>query len=152
MSSSSWTAKSRSLAAPALIPQAVIAGKVTDEDGDPFPGSFVQLYRDGLIYKGRYVVNWCPGCRTAVSDLEVIEKKTKGTLYKIRYDVSGVPGGAVVATTRPETMLGDTALAIHPDDPRNAGLRGKRALLPIVGRELPVIEQDHDSPLSHCVG
>ncbi len=102
--------------------------------------AFVLLYRDGLIYKGRYVVNWCPGCRTAVSDLEVVERKTKGTLYKIRYDVPGVPEGAVVATTRPETMLGDTALAIHPEDPRNAALRGKRAVLPIVGRDLPVVE------------
>ena len=102
--------------------------------------AFVELYRDGLIYKGRYVVNWCPGCGTAVSDLEVVERPTAGTLYKIRYDVPGVPEGAVVAMTRPETMLGDTALAIHPDDPRNAGLRGRRAILPIVGRELPVVE------------
>ena len=102
--------------------------------------AFVTLYQDGLIYRGRYVVNWCPGCTTAVSDLEVVEKKTKGTLYKIRYDVVGVAAGAVVATTRPETMLGDTALAIHPEDPRNAALRGKKAILPIVGRELPVVE------------
>jgi valyl-tRNA synthetase len=102
--------------------------------------AFVLLYRDGLIYKGRYVVNWCPGCGTAVSDLEVVEKETKGLLYKIRYDVPGVPDGAVVATTRPETMLGDTAIAIHPEDPRNARLRGKKAILPIVGRELPVVE------------
>ncbi len=102
--------------------------------------AFVQLYQDGLIYRGRYVVNWCPGCQTAVSDLEVVEKKTAGTLYKILYDVPGAPAGAVVATTRPETMLGDTALAIHPEDPRNANLRGKKAILPIVGRELPVLE------------
>src|SRR5215470_13370433 len=102
--------------------------------------AFVLLYRDGLIYKGRYVVNWCPGCGTAVSDLEVEERKTAGTLYRIRYDVPGVPGGAIVATTRPETMLGDTALAIHPEDPRNAGLRGRTATLPIVGRELPIVE------------
>jgi valyl-tRNA synthetase len=102
--------------------------------------AFVRLYQEGLIYKGRYVVNWCPGCHTAVSDLEVVDRKTKGTLYKIRYDVPGVRQGAVVATTRPETMLGDTALAIHPDDPRNARLKGKKAVLPIVGRDLPVIE------------
>jgi valyl-tRNA synthetase len=102
--------------------------------------AFVQLYQDGLIYRGRYVVNWCPGCQTAVSDLEVVEKKTAGTLYKILYDVPGAPEGAVVATKRPETMLGDTALAIHPEDPRNANLRGKKAILPIVGRELPVLE------------
>jgi valyl-tRNA synthetase len=101
---------------------------------------FVQLYREGLIYRGRYVVNWCPRCGTAVSDLEVVHKEEEGTLYRIRYDVPGVPSGAVVATTRPETMLGDTALAIHPKDPRTAKLRGKRAILPIVGREIPVIE------------
>jgi valyl-tRNA synthetase len=102
--------------------------------------AFVLLYRDGLIYKGRYVVNWCPGCGTAVSDLEVVEKKTRGTLYKIRYDVPGDPEGAVVATTRPETMLGDTALAIHPEDARNARLKGKRAVLPILNRDLPIVE------------
>ncbi|HKF43939.1 MAG TPA: valine--tRNA ligase [Thermoanaerobaculia bacterium] len=102
--------------------------------------AFVSLYRDGLIYKGRYVVNWCPRCGTAVSDLEVIHKDVEGTLYRIRYDVPGVASGAIVATTRPETMLGDTALAIHPDDPRTAKLRGRKGILPIVGRELPVIE------------
>ena len=102
--------------------------------------AFVQLYKEGLIYRGRYVVNWCPRCGTAVSDLEVVHKDEEGTLYRIRYDVPGVPAGAVVATTRPETMLGDTAVAIHPEDPRTAKLRGKTAVLPIVGRELPVIE------------
>ena len=102
--------------------------------------AFVQLYHEGLIYRGRYVVNWCPRCGTAVSDLEVVHKDEEGTLYRIRYDVPGVPAGAVVATTRPETMLGDTAVAIHPEDPRTAKLRGKTAVLPIVGRELPVIE------------
>ena len=99
-----------------------------------------QLYDEGLIYRGRYVVNWCPRCETAVSDLEVVHREAEGTLYRIRYDVPGVPAGAVVATTRPETMLGDTALAIHPEDPRTAKLRGKTAVLPIVGRELPIIE------------
>jgi valyl-tRNA synthetase len=102
--------------------------------------AFVQLYGEGLIYRGRYVVNWCPRCGTAVSDLEVVHKEVEGTLYKIRYDVPGVSSGAVVATTRPETMLGDTALAIHPEDPRTARLRGKTAILPLVGRELPIIE------------
>ncbi len=102
--------------------------------------AFVQLYGEGLIYRGRYVVNWCPRCGTAVSDLEVVHKEVNGKLYQIRYDVSGLRSGAVVATTRPETMLGDTALAIHPDDPRTAKLRGKTAILPIVGRELPIIE------------
>ena len=102
--------------------------------------AFVRLYDDGLIYRGRYVVNWCPRCGTAVSDLEVVHKDVDGSLYRIRYDVPGVASGAVVATTRPETMLGDTALAIHPDDPRTAKFRGKTAVLPIVGRDLPVIE------------
>src|ERR1700737_3790571 len=102
--------------------------------------AFVQLYREGLIYRGRYVVNWCPRCGTAVSDLEVVHKEVEGTLYRIRYDVGGVASGAVVATTRPETMLGDTALAIHPDDPRTAKLKGKTAVLPLVGRTLPIIE------------
>ncbi len=111
--------------------------------------AFVLLYRDGLIYRGRYVVNWCPRCETAVSDLEVVHRETKGTLYHVRYDVlsaprggdvPGLPGGAVVATTRPETMLGDTALAIHPQDERTASLRGRKAILPIMNREIPLVE------------
>jgi valyl-tRNA synthetase len=102
--------------------------------------AFVRLYQDGLIYRGRYVVNWCPRCETAVSDLEVVHRETEGAIFKIRYDVSGVEGGAVVATTRPETMLGDTALAIHPEDPRTAALKRKKAILPIMGREIPIIE------------
>jgi valyl-tRNA synthetase len=102
--------------------------------------AFVRLYADGLIYRGRYVVNWCPRCETAVSDLEVVHRQTEGSLYKIRYDVAGVEGGAIVATTRPETMLGDTALAIHPDDPRTAALKGRRATLPLMNREIPIIE------------
>jgi valyl-tRNA synthetase len=102
--------------------------------------AFVLLYRDGLIYRGRYVVNWCPRCETAVSDLEVVHREVAGTLYHIRYEVPGAPEGATVATTRPETMLGDTALAIHPDDPRTATLRGKKAILPIQKREIPIVE------------
>jgi valyl-tRNA synthetase len=102
--------------------------------------AFVKLYQDGLIYRGRYVVHWCPRCETAVSDLEVVHRETPGSLYRIRYDVAGVEGGAIVATTRPETMLGDTALAIHPADPRTAALRGRRATLPLMNREIPVIE------------
>jgi len=102
--------------------------------------AFVRLYRERLIYRGRYVVNWCPRCETAISDLEVVHQEEEGTLYRIRYDVRGLRQGAVVATTRPETMLGDTALAVHPEDPRTAKFRGKKAVLPLVGREIPVIE------------
>jgi len=103
---------------------------------------FVDLYREGLIYRGRYVVNWCPRCGTAVSDLEVNHVETDGKLYKIRYDVEGDPAGAIVATTRPETMLGDTALAIAPGDPRTSRLSGKTAVLPLVDRRLPIVEDD----------
>ena len=103
---------------------------------------FVDLHRDGLIYRGRYVVNWCPRCGTAVSDLEVNHVETQGKLYFIKYDVDGDDVGAIVATTRPETMLGDTALAIAPDDPRTQRLIGKTAILPIVGRRLPIVVDD----------
>ena len=103
---------------------------------------FVDLYRDGLVYRGRYVVNWCPRCGTAVSDLEVVHVETRGKLYFIKYDVEGDSVGAIVATTRPETMLGDTALAIAPDDPRTRRLVGKTAILPILGRRLPVVVDD----------
>src|SRR5262245_28401585 len=102
--------------------------------------AFVQLYHEELIYRGRYVVNWCPRCGTAVSDREVVHQEVDGKLYLVRYDVPDLPPGAVVATTRPETMLGDTALAIHPEDPRTAQLRGRRAVLPIVGRDLSIVE------------
>jgi len=103
---------------------------------------FVDLYRDDLIYRGRYVVNWCPRCGTAVSDLEVNHVETQGKLYFVKYDVEGDDVGAIVATTRPETMLGDTALAIAPGDPRTRRLVGKTAIVPIAGRRIPVIEDD----------
>lgn len=103
---------------------------------------FVDLHRDGLVYRGRYVVNWCPRCGTAVSDLEVNHVETPGKLYFIKYDVEGDDVGAIVATTRPETLLGDTALAIAPNDPRTRRLVGKTATLPILGRRLPVVEDD----------
>ncbi|HET7452971.1 MAG TPA: valine--tRNA ligase, partial [Thermoanaerobaculia bacterium] len=103
---------------------------------------FVDLHRDGLVYRDRYVVNWCPRCGTAISDLEVNHVETPGKLYFIKYDVEGDDVGAIVATTRPETLLGDTALAIAPDDPRTRRLVGKTAVLPILGRRLPVIEDE----------
>ncbi|MGE5357673.1 MAG: class I tRNA ligase family protein, partial [Bacteroidales bacterium] len=100
---------------------------------------FVTLFREGLIYRGRYIVNWCPRCRTALSDLEVEHKETTGKLWYVRYP--GVGGGpsVVVATTRPETMLGDTAVAVNPDDERYRSLVGSHVTLPLVGRDLPVI-------------
>ena len=110
---------------------------------------FVTLYREGLIYRGKYIVNWCTRCRTALSDLEVVHEEQAGRLYHVRYPgavegradaESDVARGAVtVATTRPETMLGDTAVAVHPDDDRYRGLVGGKLRLPIIGRELPVV-------------
>jgi valyl-tRNA synthetase len=128
--------------------------------------AFLRLYREGLIYRGRYMVNWCPRCQTAISDLEVVHRERTGEIWRIRYplvDASGgrsfsstpaKSGGAlapeapskrpcggylVVATTRPETMLGDTALAVHPDDERYKKFIGKKVLLPLMNREIPVI-------------
>jgi valyl-tRNA synthetase len=100
---------------------------------------FVRLYEEGLIYRGEYIVNWCPRCKTAISDLEVVYQPSKGKLWHIKYPVAGSNEFVVVATTRPETMLGDTAVAVHPDDPRYQKLVGKKVLLPIMNREIPVI-------------
>ena len=100
---------------------------------------FVTLFREGLIYRGKYIVNWCPRCRTALSDLEVVHAEQQGTLYHIRYAAVHGAQGVTVATTRPETMLGDTAVAVHPDDERYRAIVGHRLRLPIIGRELPVI-------------
>jgi valyl-tRNA synthetase len=100
---------------------------------------FVRLYEQGLIYRGAYMVNWSPKLQTAVSDLEVEMKEVKGKLYHITYKIAGSDETVTVATTRPETMLGDTALAVNPDDERYTHLHGKKAILPIVGREIPII-------------
>src|SRR5215208_5931238 len=100
---------------------------------------FVDLYDRGLIYRDRYLVNWDPGLGTAVSDLEVEEREVTDTLYSIAYPVAGTQEELVVATVRPETMLADTAVAVHPDDDRYRHLVGRTAILPLVGRELPVI-------------
>ena len=103
---------------------------------------FVALYEQGLIYRDRYIVNWDPGSRSAISDLEVEERRERDTLYSIRYDLEG--GGSVtIATVRPETMLGDTAVAVHPEDERYRELVGRRAILPLVGRHLPVIADEY---------
>jgi len=101
--------------------------------------AFLRLYRDGLIYRGRYMVNWCPRCLTAISDLEVVHNERTGNLWYLRYPVAGTKEHLVVATTRPETMLGDTAVAVHPDDERYQHLIGKKVLLPLMNREIPII-------------
>ena len=100
---------------------------------------FVTLYREGLIYRGKYIVNWCTRCRTALSDLEVVHSEQKGRLYHIRYRSLDGDQSVTVATTRPETMLGDTAVAVHPADERYRALVGATLQLPVLGRALPVI-------------
>jgi valyl-tRNA synthetase len=106
--------------------------------------AFVRLYEQGLIYRGAYIVNWCPRCQTAISDLEVVYDEHKGHLWEIRYPVLSADGQGsgeflTVATTRPETMLGDVAVAIHPEDERYLHLHGKKLRLPLMGREIPII-------------
>ncbi len=101
--------------------------------------AFVRLYEQGLIYRGAYIVNWCPRCQTAISDLEVIHEDQQGKLWEIRYPIVGEPGFVTVATTRPETMVGDVAVAVNPDDERYAALHGKMLQLPLTGREIPVV-------------
>src|SRR5947209_5381900 len=100
---------------------------------------FVRLYEDGLIYRDRAMVNWCPSCRTTISDIEVEHRERNGKLYSIEYPVNGSDRRLVVATTRPETMLGDTAVAVHPDDDRYKNLIGGEVSLPIANRRIPII-------------
>jgi valyl-tRNA synthetase len=100
---------------------------------------FVRLYEEGLIYRAQKLINWCPSCRTALSDLEVEHEEKAGSLWHIRYPVKGSDRFLTVATTRPETMLGDTAVAVHPDDPRYAGLVGQSVTLPLASRDIPII-------------
>lgn len=100
---------------------------------------FVRLYKEGLIYRGDYIINWCPRCHTALSDLEVEHEEKKGKLYYIRYNFANEDGHVVVATTRPETLLGDTAVAVNPKDERYKDIVGKVLKLPLLGREIPVI-------------
>jgi valyl-tRNA synthetase len=107
---------------------------------------FVRLYEEGLIYRGKYIVNWCPGCGTAISDLEVKHEDIAGKLYEIRYPVIGTGEFITVATTRPETMLGDTAVAVNEKDERYKHLHGKRVLLPLMNREIPIITDDLAQP------
>jgi valyl-tRNA synthetase len=100
---------------------------------------FVTLYREGLIYRGKRMINWCPRCMTALANIEVEAEELDSHLYYIRYPMEDGEGGVVVATTRPETMLGDTAVAVHPDDPRYASYVGKKVILPLMDHPIPVI-------------
>lgn len=100
---------------------------------------FIRLYQEGLIYRSHYMINWCPRCQTALSDLEVEHHEISGRLYYLRYPFKEGGRFVVVATTRPETMLGDTAVAVHPEDDRYRSDIGKRLVLPVLGREIPVI-------------
>ncbi|SHE79365.1 valyl-tRNA synthetase [Seinonella peptonophila] len=107
---------------------------------------FVDLYNKGLIYRGKYIINWDPVAQTALSDIEVIHKEVTGKIYHLRYPLVDASGEIVVATTRPETIMGDTAVAVHPDDERYQHLIGKRVRLPIVNREIPIIADDYVDP------
>ena len=104
---------------------------------------FVTLYEKGLIYRGKYIINWDPVAKTALSDIEVIYKEIPGAFYHMRYPLKDGSGHIEIATTRPETMLGDTAVAVHPDDERYKHLIGKTVILPIVGREIPIVADDY---------
>ncbi len=104
---------------------------------------FVRLYEEGLIYRGDYIINWCPRCHTALADLEVEHEDRDSHLYYIRYLLEGGSGYLVVATTRPETLLGDTAVAINPEDPRYRDFLGRNVLLPVLKRPIPVISDPY---------
>jgi valyl-tRNA synthetase len=104
---------------------------------------FVKLYEEGLIYRGSYIINWCPRCHTALADLEVEHEDHQGHLYHIRYPFINGNGGIVVATTRPETMLGDTAVAVHPEDSRYLNLASNKVILPLMNKPIPVIRDPY---------
>jgi valyl-tRNA synthetase len=107
---------------------------------------FVRLYEEGLIYKGDYIINWCPRCLTALADLEVEHDPHEGYLYYIKYPLVGREGAVTVATTRPETLLGDTAVAVHPEDKRYRALHGATLQLPVLARKIPLITDPYVSP------
>lgn len=107
---------------------------------------FVRLYEQGLIYRGNYIINWCPRCQTALSDLEVEHTEVEGNLWHLRYPLIQGEGSISVATTRPETMLGDTAVAVNPDDARYRGNVGGKVLLPLMNREIPIIADSYVDP------
>lgn len=104
---------------------------------------FVRLYNEGLIYRGEYIINWDPVTKTALSDIEVVYKDVQGAFYYMKYPLADGSGHIEIATTRPETMLGDTAVAVHPEDERYKHLIGKTVILPIVGREIPIIADEY---------
>ena len=108
--------------------------------------AFVRLYEEGLIYRGARMINWCPRCSTSLSDLEVEHRQQQGHLWYIRYPATDGGPGLVVATTRPETMLGDMAVAVHPDDERYQDMMGQTVILPLMEREIPVITDDYIDP------
>ncbi|MDO4816773.1 MAG: valine--tRNA ligase [Bacillota bacterium] len=105
--------------------------------------TFCELYEKGLIYKGNRIINWCPKCRTALSDAEVEYKDMPGHFWHIRYPIENSDEEFIIATTRPETMLGDSGVAVHPEDERYTHLVGKNAILPLVGRKLPIVADDY---------
>jgi valyl-tRNA synthetase len=107
---------------------------------------FVSLYEEGLLYRGRYIVNWCPRCQTAVSDLEVVHRESVGKLYHVRYLFTDSEGGLPVATTRPETILGDAAVAVNPSDERYLAIVGRQVRVPLSGRAVPVIADEIARP------
>ncbi len=119
--------------------------RFTMDDGlsDAVREVFVALYKEGLIYRKNYIINYCPRCNTALSDLEVEHQETSGHLYYVRYPLLNGKGFLVIATTRPETMLGDTAVAVHPGDSRYEKIVGEKVILPVIGREIPVIADEY---------
>ena len=107
---------------------------------------FVRLYKKGLIYKGKYIINWCSRCHTALSDIEVEHENENGRFYHVRYPFVGEEGSVVIATTRPETIYGDVAIAVHPRDEKNRHLVGKQVRVPLGGRVIPIIEDNMVDP------
>ncbi len=108
--------------------------------------AFIRLYNKELIYRGDYIVNWCPYCETTLSDIEVEHEEKDGHLYHIRYPLADGSGELIIATTRPETMLGDTAVAVNPEDERYRGFVGKKIILPLLDREIPIISDSYVDP------
>ena len=107
---------------------------------------FVTLFNEGLIYKDKRLVNWDPKMLTAVSDLEVEQKEVKGNLWHLKYPIEGSDEFIIVATTRPETMMADVAVAVHPDNEKLKHLIGKNAVLPLIGRVIPIVADDYADP------